>query len=186
MLQYAHGLYISFVPFRSLYVHIQFCSRSYELCIWRITINKNQNKKKTILQSGCLAIITLWMEITWGIFYEAQHGNSRLPFEKRLGRHIIIIFIFWKQTIFLEKRKPSVSNVYTILRVQKLDTLCTIHACLSDTNKSTLIRSISTRFLSPLLDYFENFRFTKRMAIWWLSDILKILSSVAIDRNECV
>lgn len=75
--------------------------------------------------------------ITWGIFYEAQHGNSRLPFEKRLGRHIIIIFIFWKQTIFSEIRKPSVECIHDFART-KFGYLLHFSRSRSDKNTSTL------------------------------------------------
>lgn len=79
---------------------------NYKLCIWHKL--SNQLSGYNHFMNG----------ITWGIFYEAQHGNSRLPFEKRLGRHIIIIFIFWKQTIFLEKRKPSVECIHDFARTK--------------------------------------------------------------------
>lgn len=118
---------------------------NYKLCIWHKLSNRLSGYNH--FMNG----------ITWGIFYEAQHGNSRLPFEKRLGRHIIIIFIFWKQTIFLEKRKPSVECIHDFART-KIGLPCALFTLVFRQKQKHFILALV--FLSPhylLLEIFKIF-----------------------------
>lgn len=83
------------------------------------------------------------------------------------------IVMFWKQ--FFRRNASPVLIVYTILRVQKLGTLCTFHTFLRTKTQALYLNEHSILITTLLLDFFKFF--LGKNGNGWLTDIKKIFDS---------